>query len=163
MEPRPRVRPETNWHRARRARQIHSHQSMTFTEIITEQFTIVSCYTCSVRFGITRELYKRVVTDATGSIHCPACGGLTCWRESDDKKKIKELELKLAWEAEQSKRQQEARESAENSLRATQGVVTRLKRRVAAGTCPCCHRTFKQLTAHMATKHPDFVNASKIA
>jgi hypothetical protein len=32
----------------------------------------------------------------------------------------------------------------------------KLKRRVKAGVCPCCKRTFKQLFAHMKHKHPDF-------
>lgn len=32
----------------------------------------------------------------------------------------------------------------------------KLKRRVKAGVCPCCKRTFKQLVAHMKHKHPDF-------
>jgi hypothetical protein len=33
----------------------------------------------------------------------------------------------------------------------------RLKRRAAAGTCPCCNRTFRQLTAHIKNKHPEFM------
>jgi hypothetical protein len=129
----------------------------TFTETVVETFKVVSCYTCSVRFGITAELYKRVVTDANGSVSCPACGNKTCWRESEDQKRIKELERKLQWEANEAARQKALRESAQASLRATQGVVTKLKTRVAVGVCPCCHRTFKQLSAHMAKKHPAFV------
>lgn len=34
----------------------------------------------------------------------------------------------------------------------------RLKQRVANGVCPCCNRTFKQLAAHMQSKHPEFVS-----
>ena len=48
------------------------------------------------------------------------------------------------------------REEAEASLQATKGVVTRLKKRAIAGVCPCCNRTFQQLAAHMAHKHPDY-------
>lgn len=29
----------------------------------------------------------------------------------------------------------------------------RIKRRVKAGVCPCCNRTFQNLARHMATKH----------
>lgn len=47
-------------------------------------------------------------------------------------------------------------DKAEASLKATKGVVTRLSKRASAGTCPCCNRTFKQLAAHMATKHQTF-------
>lgn len=33
----------------------------------------------------------------------------------------------------------------------------RLRRRTAAGVCPCCNRSFVQLARHMKTKHPDHV------
>ncbi len=131
---------------------------MTFTEHITETFHVVSCYSCSVRFGITGYLYKRVVTDACDSIYCPACGKLTCWSESEDSKIIKELQRKLKWEAAEVTRQKLAREKAEASLQATKGVITRIKRRVGSGVCPCCQRTFKQLSAHMAHKHPEYAS-----
>lgn len=31
----------------------------------------------------------------------------------------------------------------------------RIERRVSAGVCPCCNRTFVNLTRHMASKHKD--------
>ena len=37
----------------------------------------------------------------------------------------------------------------------------RLKKRIQAGVCPCCKRTFRQLSAHMENKHPDFVKAAQ--
>lgn len=130
---------------------------MTFTQVITETFRVISCYTCGVRFGIDGALYKRVVTDATGSVYCPACGKLTCWRESEDQKRLKDLQKKLEWEASEVARQKQLRETAEASLRATRGIVTKLKNRVGAGVCPCCNRTFKQLAAHMENMHPNFL------
>jgi len=133
---------------------------MTFTETITETFRVVSCYTCGVRFGIGCELYRRTVTDAVGSVFCPACGKETCWRESEDQKRIKELQRKLEWEVSEVARQKAARDEVEKSLNATKGVVTRMKRRTSVGVCPCCKRTFKQLAAHMAEKHQDFVAAA---
>lgn len=126
----------------------------TFTETIVETFRVVSCYSCGVRFAIGSELYRRVVTDANDSIYCPACGKLSCWRESEDQKRIKELQRKLEWEASEVARQKQAREEAEASLKATKGVVARIKRRVAAGVCLCCNRTFQNLARHMETKHP---------
>jgi uncharacterized Zn finger protein (UPF0148 family) len=130
----------------------------TFQETITETFRVVSCYTCGVRFGIAGELYRRVVMDAKGSVYCPACGKGTMWQESDDQKRIKELEKKLAWEAAECTRQKSAKDAAEASLTATRGVVTRMKRRTSAGVCPCCNRTFRQLADHITQKHPDFFN-----
>lgn len=33
----------------------------------------------------------------------------------------------------------------------------RLKKRMSAGTCPCCQRTFSNMSVHMRKQHPDFV------
>jgi len=33
----------------------------------------------------------------------------------------------------------------------------RLKKRTAAGTCPCCQRTFSNMSTHMRKQHPAFV------
>ena len=45
---------------------------------------------------------------------------------------------------------------AETRAAAAKAREHRLKRRVAAGTCPCCQRTVAQLARHMQTKHPDY-------
>lgn len=128
----------------------------TFQHSVTEIFKVVSCYTCGVRFGIEAQLYTRVVTDAEGSIYCPACGNKTCWRESEKDKRIKELNRKLEWEVAEVQRQKSARENVELSLRSTQGVITKMKKRASAGVCPCCNRTFQQLARHMRLRHPNF-------
>jgi hypothetical protein len=36
------------------------------------------------------------------------------------------------------------------------GKHTQLKKRVANGVCPCCHRSFVALRRHIETKHPEF-------
>ena len=45
---------------------------------------------------------------------------------------------------------------AEYQRRAAVGQVTKIKKRVANGVCPCCQRTFRDLASHMADKHPDY-------
>lgn len=136
---------------------------ITFQHSATETFHVVSCYTCGVPFGITSSIYRRVVTDAEGSVHCPACGNMTCWCESKAEKEIKRLqgELKTAnTKTEMSKRtaeiEMDKRQRAENSLRTTKGVVTKIKQRVGKGVCPCCNRSFRDLQRHMNSKHPDY-------
>jgi len=42
---------------------------------------------------------------------------------------------------------------------ALRGVVTRTKKRIGHGVCPCCKRTFSQLSQHMKTKHPHYGKA----
>lgn len=37
-----------------------------------------------------------------------------------------------------------------------EGKLKRAKKRAAAGVCPCCHRTVKQMVEHIKTKHPEY-------
>jgi len=39
---------------------------------------------------------------------------------------------------------------------AAKGQLTKTKRRVANGVCPCCNRTFADLSAHMHGQHPEY-------
>lgn len=50
----------------------------------------------------------------------------------------------------------EAREAAERSAKAVRGHMTRLRRRVGNGVCPCCTRSFRNLAEHMKMQHPGF-------
>lgn len=46
--------------------------------------------------------------------------------------------------------------ASERQTAAAKGQLTKARKRAAAGVCPCCKRSFVQLTRHMASKHPDF-------
>ena len=144
----------------------------TFERNMTQKFLVVSCYTCGIPFGITSNLYKRVVTDATGSVYCPSCGSKTCWRESEHEKEKRRLKAEMESEIARVKRDKEYLEAsvkrhreradiAERSLTATRGVVTRIKNRVSKGVCPCCNRSFENLHRHMTTQHPEFAKDGK--
>ena len=41
-------------------------------------------------------------------------------------------------------------------LVAAKGQMTKLQKRVSAGVCPCCTRSFQNLRRHIATKHPGY-------
>lgn len=66
------------------------------------------------------------------------------------------LVQRLAEKDDEISRQRQLREGVEHQLRATKGVVTKFRRRVGNGVCPCCTRTFTNLSRHMTTNHPDF-------
>jgi len=44
----------------------------------------------------------------------------------------------------------------ERSRAAYKGRVTRIKKRIGNGVCPCCNRTFSNLGRHMASQHPGY-------
>lgn len=138
----------------------------TFTQHLTTTFHVVTCYSCGIPFGITGELHRRVVVDAIGSVSCPACGQKTCWRESEDQKEIRRLKSIVETanrRAETSSRRADAAEaratSEQNRRIAMKGVVTKLKKRVSNGVCPCCNRYFANLHRHMTNQHPDYPSA----
>lgn len=126
---------------------------------------VSNCPSCGVIFGITMDLQKARRADK-GTLYCPN-GHQMSWQESeaDKLKKAKtELERRLANEKEWNEQQgkwlrdeREAHKKTERSLSATKGVLTKTRKRVAAGVCPCCNRTFQQLSRHMSGQHPDYV------
>lgn len=57
------------------------------------------------------------------------------------------------------RRHDEAQNEAEHFRRSrnvTRGHLTRIKKRVSCGVCPCCNRSFENLRRHMASQHPGF-------
>lgn len=118
----------------------------------------ITCANCGMTFAMP-ERYLRKLRQEGGAFYCPA-GHSQHFRESEVKKLTKQLETaerqtKLVqgyYQAEQNDH-----EHTRNRLRATKGQLTKTKKRVANGVCPCCNRTFANLHRHMAGQHPEYV------
>lgn len=113
---------------------------------------------CGIHYAVPSEFYnmiKRQHRDGRSQtrIYCPL--GHT-W-EFSGRGETEILREKLADEQRRRKAARDLLAAEERSHAATRGHLTRQKKRVANGVCPCCHRTFKQLAAHMKNKHPEFV------
>lgn len=92
--------------------------------------------------------------------HCWSCATHQGWTgETRDEKRQRELRDQVRRLQDRTEDLREQRDAERRSLAATKGHLTRQRKRAAAGTCPCCNRTFKQLADHMAKKHPDYVEA----
>lgn len=118
------------------------------------------CYKCGMAFAMPECVNHRLREKNRGeSFYCPAGHGQHYLgkRESErQRERAESAERDLAWMRSQ-------RETVERQLIAQRGQTTKVRnalkkieRRTAAGVCPCCNRTFKQLARHMACKHPDF-------
>lgn len=117
----------------------------------TTELVTTSCW-CGIAHAVPESLYRIAQKNHKHTIYCPlghewVIGGKT------EAEKLKE---QLDDERARSARITADLDQVEASLRATKGVVTRLKNRAIAGVCPCCSRTFKQLASHMANKHPGY-------
>lgn len=109
----------------------------------------VSCYSCGVIFGLPEGLY-RDRRDDHRNWFCPN-GHEQHFTGESEAQKLKRL-LNLERDTTASLRSR--LDGTENQLRATKGVVTKLKKRVVAGACPFgCRRHFADLERHVASKH----------
>ena len=121
--------------------------------------TTINCGRCGGIYAIN-ERYRAQKEEEGGSWNCPYCK--VGWGYSDNNENSRLRREKAALEQrlrEEKIRTQTARVSAQfhkNQAIAYKGHKTRLQKRIKAGVCPCCNRTFKQLAEHMASEHPDY-------
>jgi Zn finger protein HypA/HybF involved in hydrogenase expression len=113
---------------------------------LTTELIATSCW-CGIPFAIPKNLH-RTMHDDGHSCYCPN-GHSMSYRES----------YKDELAAEQSRHDQ-----TKADLKAQRAATTkqrnarlRIEKRIAAGVCPCCNRTFQQLARHMKTKHAEYV------
>lgn len=122
---------------------------------ITVSLAVMDCATCGVIFGVPDEFDARRRADAK-TFYCPT-GHSMSYNESKADKLARELAAaknQLASARADVEFYKDAGETAQRSLTATKGVVTRLRNRAIAGTCPFgCHRNFANLQRHVAAKH----------
>jgi hypothetical protein len=119
---------------------------MTHTMEYTETLTVTSCW-CGINVAIPDNLYSYARRKKSYAIYCPL--GHTFVFNST-------TEERLAQEREKSARLQARLDQADASLIAQRAATTRVKnklKRVEAGVCPQCNRTFQNLARHMKSKH----------
>jgi len=117
---------------------------------VTVQMTDMACGQCGIQFAVPEEW--RAEKQRTGNgWYCPN-GHSRAYRESDAEKAQKALEEERRRHAQTLARLNEAQETERKAL----AEIKRAKKRASAGVCPCCSRTFQQLTRHMKAKHPSY-------
>jgi len=118
---------------------------------VSYRITIIAttCGECGVLFGLSDDfIAERRRTGATW--YCPNGHGRV-YRDTNEKRLQRELEQanrRIEW-----LKQDVA--NGENQRRALKGKITKITKRVHAGVCPHCDRTFQQLARHMESKHAD--------
>lgn len=131
---------------------------MTATEVLlTLAIVPVPCGECGVVFGMTEDYQEQRKKDGK-SWYCPN-GHSRVYRETEADRLRKQLAR-----AEQERDRARANathyrdqaDAEERAHRATKGQVTKLRKRIANGVCPCCKRTFANLGRHIAGQHPDY-------
>lgn len=125
----------------------------------------VNCGACGITFGLESS-FKTARLDDGKLFYCPNGHGIS-W-EAINQAERTEIQLREQVEAARSLAQREAQRraqaeavarTADYKARAAKGQLTKTRKRIAAGVCPCCQRTFQNVARHMAGQHPEFISA----
>lgn len=121
--------------------------------------TEIQCGTCGVWHALPTKMHETCIEEG-GFWHCPN-GHLRGYSEGKKEREAVRrerdlLKQRVAQKDDEIKSLREQRQAAERQVAASKGQVTKLRNRAGAGVCPCCTRTFRQLTLHMKNKHPTF-------
>jgi hypothetical protein len=122
------------------------------------------CYKCGVTFAMPAQMMRNARDQGTATtFYCPNGHG-QCFTETTETRLRREIDKTKA-ELERVKNERELqrtlKQEAERRVIAQKGVTTRLKKRIGAGVCPCCKRTFSQLQRHMHQQHPNYTTEAE--
>lgn len=113
---------------------------------------VMECH-CGLKHGVPKILYIQYRDRIISCLYCPAGHSYVPAGKSDaDKLRAQVTSLRDTLDS-----CRQARDLAWRSQATTKGHITRLKKRIAAGVCPCCRRTFQDLAKHMKGQHPRYV------
>lgn len=129
---------------------------MSVTHAYTGTLSVVTCCNCGMAFGMPQDYQRRRRNDHE-MFYCPAghpqhyTGKPT---EEGLRERLEAANRRTAAAVGQAKRERDR-------ANGYKGAMRKVKKRVAHGVCPCCTRTFRDLAAHMKTKHADYVEGER--
>ena len=129
-------------------------------------FEEFECITCAIKFWVPAGYINARRRDGV-AFFCPN-GHHMIYRETEadrirrERDRLKQdaarKDDEIAEQRAEKERQRLRAEIAERRVSAAKGQITKIKKRAANGVCPCCNRTFSDLSRHMHTKHPNYVS-----
>lgn len=134
-----------------------------------EWHIMTSCW-CGVHHSVPAALYDSAEKGAPNiSVYCPyghqwvRKEKQALAREEELRRERDRLKQQLAQKDDEIRHQRDRKEQEQRRVVAYKGIVTKTKKRIAAGVCPCCNRTFQNLANHMANKHADYQKQEEVA
>jgi len=124
------------------------------------KITAITCGVCHIPFGIPLGMYDKVSTDGSW-FYCPN-GHYIHYLETENQKLKKQVDNltstkeRLMVQRDEAKREAEHQASRANGYK---GALTKVKKRVGKGVCPCCNRHFANVERHMVNQHPEYTDA----
>jgi hypothetical protein len=127
-------------------------------ERVKPDYEAIVCGECGLRFTVPRVWVDQRRNDHR-TFYCMNGHPMSYTGESEREKLRRErdrLRQQLAEKDDTIKHWANAAEKERKAAIAAKGTVTKLRKRVGNGACPCCNRSFTDLRRHMETQHPEF-------
>jgi hypothetical protein len=128
------------------------------TDIITlkgHELRLMQCGTCGVWHAFPQTIYDHCMREG-GFWSCPN-GHQRGWKEGAEKQEIDQLRRERDRLKQDAARLSDEIDEQKQKIVAAENKVLQIKKRAAAGVCPCCNRTFVNVQRHMKTKHANVV------
>ena len=121
---------------------------------------ISPCWKCKCEVWLPTPLYKAAKHSSRISFFCPY-GHEAIFSEGEtEADKLRRERDRLVQQM--AKKDDDIKWHCDRAMKAMKDYAdlkassVKARKRSAAGTCPCCHRTFRQMALHMAKQHPEF-------
>lgn len=122
------------------------------TQTYTGTLTVIQCAYCHMDFGVTPAFEKKRRDDHK-TFYCPT-GHSNFYPQNSETERLR---ASLDSAKAQLTHTRDQLQATEYQRRAQKAQNTKLRKRIAAGVCPCCNRTFQDLARHMDGQHPDYL------
>jgi hypothetical protein len=120
-----------------------------------------ACGLCGMPFGLPKDFRDRRLADHR-TFFCPNGHRVGWTGKTSDQQALEAAQQQISTLQRDADHQRQERQRVERELIARKGHQARLKKRISAGVCPCCTRSFQNLRRHMAGEHPDYVEAATL-
>lgn len=125
------------------------------SDLITIQLVRTSCADCGIVFGVPQQ-WQVERSDDGKDFWCPN-GHRLHFGGNTLRERLAAAERARDWANTSAQAARDQAEAERRSHAATKGHLTRTRKQIAAGTCPCCSKPFAHLARHMKSRHPEFV------
>ncbi len=128
---------------------------MSDTLSYTGELTVLTCW-CGMRHAVPEELRRHQLRQHNNretviGIYCPLGHSHVPAGKGEAEKERERRERAEA----RAKAIQDQLDSETRAHAATKGQLTKTRKRVTNGVCPCCGRSFANVQRHMRSKHPN--------
>lgn len=132
---------------------------MTQTMTYTGRLVIEECYKCHIIFAMPEDFQRRCREAGQAmEFFCPLGHGQV-YSKSETQRLREELartERQRDWSQTNARMYRDQLGASERSKAAIKGQLTKTRKRIANGVCPCCKRHFVNVERHMQGQHPDY-------